>query len=213
MDRLRPRFAAVGAVIPDEVAVSWGRPSQNGRARPNRVVGECWNHEASAAGLPDIFLFPVFADSVEVAGPGPRTHPRCPPGSGRKERLKRSARGLDRIGRMTATTASDQLRPDLHAMAGQIGQSYPHGEIHAPANERKQSTRMLKLSAPGCGYPNRTTRNCSRRGSLTAVAAKDFEVKAPSRTGRYKDESDLRNGSRAATGLRDATATDDIRTN
>lgn len=38
------------------------------------------------------------------------------------------------------------------ALAEQIGQPYPHGEIHAPAEERKQSTRMLKLQCPACGY-------------------------------------------------------------
>lgn len=52
----------------------------------------------------------------------------------------------------------------------------PHGEIHAPTDERKQSTRMLKLQCPGCGYVIRTTRTWLEHGIPVCCCGDDFEV-------------------------------------
>jgi len=173
---LRPRFAAIGSPLPDEIAVSCGWPSQNGRARKNRVIGECWKVEASAAARPEIFVSPMLADSVDVGAV--LVHElihAAHPDAGHRGAFKRSALALGLTGRMTATAPGDQLRHDLVALAEQIGQPYPHGEIHAPADERKQSTRMLKLECPGCGYVIRTTRIWLEVGRPVCCCGGDFE--------------------------------------
>ncbi len=77
---------------------------------------------------------------------------------------------------MTATTPSDQLRNDLIALTDQIDQPYPHGEIHAPSEERKQGSRMLKLQCPGCGYVIRTTRTWLEQGVAVCCCREDFQV-------------------------------------
>jgi hypothetical protein len=77
---------------------------------------------------------------------------------------------------MIATSAGDQLRHDLVALPEQIGQPYPHGEIRAPTHDRKQSTRMLKLQCPACGYVIRTTRTWLDVGVPVCCCGHGFEV-------------------------------------
>jgi hypothetical protein len=173
----RPRFAAIGSPLPDEIAVSCGWPSQNGRARRNRVIGECWKVDASAAGRPEILVSPMLADSVEVSAVlAPELIHAAHPDAGHKGPFKRCALALGLSGRMTATVPGDQLHHDLVALTEQIGQPYPHAEIHAPAEQPKQSTRMLKLQCPGCEYVVRTTRTWLEVGIPVCCCGEDFEV-------------------------------------
>ncbi len=125
---LRPLFAAIGSPLPGEIPVSCGWPSQKGRARKNRVIGECWKVEASAAARPEIFVSPMLADSVEVGSV--LVHElihAAHPDAGHKGAFKsnRAALALGLTGRMTATTPGDQLRRDLVTLAEQIGQTHP----------------------------------------------------------------------------------------
>lgn len=98
------------------------------------------------------------------------------PDAGHEGASKRSVLAPGLIGRMTATVPADQLRHDLITLTEQIGQPYPQGEIDVPADERKQSTRMLKLMCPGFGYLIRTTRTCLDVGVPVCCCGEDFEV-------------------------------------
>ena len=74
----------------------------------------------------------------------------------------------------------DQLRHELITLTEYIGRPYPHGEIHAPTDERKQSTRLLKFVCPGCGYLIRTTRTWLEVGVPVCCCGEDFKVASSS---------------------------------
>ena len=61
IEMMRPEFAAAGAPLPENLAVSCSWPSGN----PRTVIGECWVAEASSRGYVEVFISPVLD---QVAG-------------------------------------------------------------------------------------------------------------------------------------------------
>jgi hypothetical protein len=51
IEMIRPEFAAAGAPLPENLAVSCSWPSGN----PRTVIGECWVAEASSRGYVEVF--------------------------------------------------------------------------------------------------------------------------------------------------------------
>jgi hypothetical protein len=77
---------------------------------------------------------------------------------------------------MTATIPTDELRRQLEELVGEIGEPYPHALLDPRSNERKQSTRLLKLECPGCGYVIRTTQKWIEVGMPTCCCGEEFEA-------------------------------------
>ena len=65
------------------------------------------------------------------------------------------------------------MRRRLEELVSDIGRPYPHGQL-APSDERKQSTRLLKLTCPECGYVIRTTRKWLETGLPTCCCGELF---------------------------------------
>jgi len=61
---VRPEFAAAGAPLPENLAVSCSWPSCN----PRTVIGECWVAEASSRGYVEVFISPVLDQVAGVQG-------------------------------------------------------------------------------------------------------------------------------------------------
>ena len=61
------RFAGNGYTVP-AVHVSTGFPSRNALANNKRSIGQCWDQGASADGVCHIFISPVLAPPLDVAG-------------------------------------------------------------------------------------------------------------------------------------------------
>ena len=168
---LRPRFAAIGSPVPQEIAISCGWPSQNGRARHNRVIGECWKVEPSAVGRPEIFVSPMLADSIEVGAV--LVHElmhAAHPDAGHKgaSKFKRAALALGLTGRMTATSPGDQLRHDLVALVEQIGQAVsprrdPRPHRGAQAEHPDAQAPVSRVRVP---YPHHQDVDGGRRPGL-----------------------------------------------
>jgi hypothetical protein len=79
--------------------------------------------------------------------------------SGHRGNFARIARTLGLAGPMRATQPSEGLALRLSGMASELG-PYPHRALvsRAVVGAQRDSTRMLKVVCPTCGYLLRTTR-------------------------------------------------------
>jgi hypothetical protein len=155
-EKLRPRFAEVGAPLPAELRLSCGWPSKGTTAAHHRVIGECWAAKHSADRHREVFVSPALSSGLEVAAvvvhelvhaAGHMNH-----GAG----FRRVAVALGLPGRMTATVAGETLRAELAAIVSELG-PYPHGALSWGEREPKQTTRLLKVMCGYCGYTARVT--------------------------------------------------------
>ena len=161
--QLRAEFAELGFQSATDAKVSCGWPHKHGLARKNRRVGECWTPESSSAGVCEIFISPLLADTVEVmavlahelahAIVGVRCRHKGP--------FVKAVRAIGLVGKPTSTSAGEAFLPLVEEMRLLRG-DYPHSAMNAESVDREkkkvtQSTRMLKLSCPECGYTVRTT--------------------------------------------------------
>lgn len=149
--------AATGDEMP-EVHVSVGWPSKGGTSLRKRRVGECWRPETSEDGKSHIFLSPTIVDPVQLLGilihelihawdKGEHAH-RGP--------FIEAAKAVGLTPKWTATGVGDDLRVTLQGIADRLGE-YPHSRLTPGVKEKSQTTRMLKLECPECGYVVRTT--------------------------------------------------------
>lgn len=153
VDVLRVRY---NGELPETVHVSVGFTSKGLRSKR---VGECWHANASADSAPQIFVHPGISDGVEVAAivMHELCH-ACRPDAKHGKEFKQLATGLGLTGKMTATVPTDSLRADLGNVVEELG-PYPHPALTGglSSNGPKQSTRMLKVECPECGYIVRTS--------------------------------------------------------
>lgn len=159
VELLRPLFAAVHAELPRHVRVSCGWPSVGGTRSSKRVVGEAWSTRASADGHAEVFVSPVLAKGVDVAGVlvHELVHVAVGHDAGHGPLFARAAKALGLEGKMTSTVVGAKLGALLATMVHQLG-AYPHGAMSATErNKPKQGTRMLKVECPACGCIVRMT--------------------------------------------------------
>src|SRR5579859_270672 len=154
---LLPKFKAAGYPLPAKVRVSCGWPSHGGTGRRQQVEGQCWPAEASENGTPEVFISPVLADPLRVAGVLVHELIHALPIHGHASEFKRPAVALGLFFNVTATTESKALKEELAALIKTIGK-YPHGKIKVSHSlVKKQTTRLLKAECPSCGYTVRVT--------------------------------------------------------
>jgi hypothetical protein len=77
---------------------------------------------------------------------------------------------------MTATVAGPVLDGRLLTISDKLGR-YPHAAINPGSKSKlKQSTRMIKLECPDCGYTVRTTRKWIDQGMPTCPCETPMEL-------------------------------------
>jgi len=156
-DSIRPWYEALGHPIP-EVQLACGFPSSGIRSK---TIGECWSPAASADGRkPQIFIHPKYDNAVTVAEILVHELVHAAVGNKCKHHgpFKTVAIALGLAGEMKATHAGPELIERLGPVLEAIG-PYPHSALAGLVNpKKKQTTRMIKLTCPGCGYVIRTTR-------------------------------------------------------
>lgn len=164
VEKLRPLFISEGITIPDKVRVScaWAK-----RASANSV-GWCWHREVSASGISEIQISPERADSVEVLGilTHELIHASDDGESKHSGYFRTSALALGLEGKMTATHPGDRLTETFTRFASELG-PYPHSAINPKKQIGKQTTRMIKVQCPTCGYVVRTTQKWIEMGLPT----------------------------------------------
>jgi predicted Zn-ribbon and HTH transcriptional regulator len=147
-------FKPVGENV-TEMRVSVGLPSKRALSSKNRRIGECWSGNASADGVPTVFISPLEEDAVGVLAilAHEMIHAKGINGHGKDFKLVAMKIGLD--GPMTATHADTKLTAQLEKVKEKLG-DYPHVALD-PSNRKKQTTRLIKCMCRDCGYIVRTT--------------------------------------------------------
>jgi len=162
---LRPMFREAGQPIPRKVRASCSWPSKSALAKRRKRIGEAWCSKQSADGSFEIFISPLLDDPIEVSAVLVHELVHCAVGVAEKhgKRFGALARAVGLEGKMTSTTASDELKAKLKTITKGIGK-YPHAELKYSNAPPKQSTRMKKLECPDCGYTVRTTQKWIEAG-------------------------------------------------
>lgn len=146
-----------GETVPT-VRVSVGFPSKGGgRGGKLKTIGECHPSSMSADNLHQIFIHPTLDESARVLGVllHELIHATLPANVGHGKEFARLATACGLEGKMTATTESAELVERLNAITEKIGQ-YPHAKLDL-SNQKKQTTRMVKMVCDECGYIARTS--------------------------------------------------------
>ena len=148
---------------PTQIRVSVGWPG--GRGKKGNVIGQCWHKSASGDDTWEIFISPKLDNTVQILSV--LTHELCHVAdqneNGHRGRFKTLATAVGLTGKMTETTAGEELTGRLKALSDDLG-PFPHAALAAATGSgsttHKQATRMLKLQATGCrcDYTVRTTR-------------------------------------------------------
>jgi hypothetical protein len=161
---LHPSFESIGHRIPDHVRVTCGWPSKAALSRSRRTIGECWSSAASADQTVEIFISPCLADALQVAETLVHEMIHAGGAMGHRGSFPRIAKAIGLKKPWRATQGTRELKGRLNALISKIG-PYPHATLDASMMpHKKDSTRMLKLVCPDCGYVVRTTARWIKAG-------------------------------------------------
>ena len=157
--RLRPAFTRNGVTLPESVKVSVGFPSKHSTGARLVALGQCWDASASADGVAQVFISPLLDEPVQVLAVlvHELVHAAVGCECGHKAPFKRAALAMGLEGKMTATVAGPALTVTLTAMAEALGE-FPHAKLTPGAADKKQTTRMLRVTCSECDYLCRLTR-------------------------------------------------------
>jgi hypothetical protein len=126
------------------VRVSCGWPSSRGMSSQQATIGQCFPPQMCADGVPQIFVSPRIADSIQVLGVllHELIHAAVGCEFGHGKEFSQVARRLGLEGKPTATTVGPQLHLALQEFVNARGR-YPHATIAATKKEKKGSRLRL----------------------------------------------------------------------
>lgn len=182
---MHPWLVEAGAGPRPKYRISVGWPL-GGRATPKKGggshrIGECFSPGSSKDGTSEIFISPLLEEPTLVLGT--LLHELVHAYVGVKARhgpmFRKPAVALGLEGKMTATVVGAALMPKLVTMAAKIGE-FPHKGMTVGENplKPKQTTRMLKVECPACGYTLRTSAKWIEVGLPTCVCGTKMESDA-----------------------------------
>ncbi len=157
--KLQPLFEEHGYKVPANIRYSCGWPSKSALSAKHRRIGECWSKDASSDEQFEIFISPALGEPLRALDVLVHEIVHAVVGlkEGHNATFKRCAVAVGLEGKMTATTASEQLIKRLKGVHEELG-AYPHGALVGMTNGRKkEGTRLIKCTCPECGYNVRTT--------------------------------------------------------
>jgi hypothetical protein len=174
-EQLKPAFLETGAEIPEKVRVTCGWPSHGGRGTKKRVTGECWPAKKSRDAHFEIFISPTMDNPIEVLGTliHELVHAAVGLDQGHKAAFRTAATALGLTGKMTATEVGEELEGRLHDLSAKLG-DYPHAELDPTQQKKPQSTRMLKIQCPACGWMARTSKKWMELGLPTCACGEQM---------------------------------------
>lgn len=180
--RLRPLFKAQGVEIPKDVRVSIGFGPTGARQENQTILGVTCKRILSETGNPEIFISPEDASAITMLATlvHELIHAWNDCEDGHTGPFRRTALAVGLEGKMTATTAGEELLATLTKLADEMGPypgskmniyqgrpmiPGPDGQLPGPitSGPKKQGTRMIKRTCQHdpeseCfGYAVRTT--------------------------------------------------------
>lgn len=171
IEMLRPHFAAHGAELPaTRVSVGW----PGGRGKKAHTIGQCWPPTLSADGTAEIFISPAIQDPQETIATLAHEliHAWDKNQHGHKGPFVTMMRAIGLEGKPTASVAGPMLAALIGSITTELGH-YPHAAL-SDTGRKKQTTRMIKLECPECGYTIRTTRRWIAVGMPTCPCGTEF---------------------------------------
>ena len=179
--RVKPIFEGAGLTLADNYKMScgWSSRGAKGKAGLSRI-GECWSPVSSSGGFTEIFISPVIDDSVTVAATLVHELLHAVIGVEHKHDkvFGRFAKHLGLKGPMKSTTPGDALTGRLNTLISELG-NYPHARMEVLTNgKKKQSTRMLKVVCPQCGYTVRIAAKWLEEGVPTCPCGTEMQEQA-----------------------------------
>lgn len=173
IDKPRPLFAAQGCVLPTNIRVTVGFTSRGGK----KAIGQVWSDTASEGGFFDIFVHPSIP---QVRALDVLVHELCHIGAGlkcgHKGKFSILAKAMGLVGKMTATTASEELTATMNNLDLP---PYPHFLLNTDSEStapKKQTTRMHKASCPCCEYTIRISQKWIEEAGLPRCPRCDVEL-------------------------------------
>jgi len=133
------------------VRVSCGWPARGGLGARAAVIGQCFPPAMCQDGVPQIFVSPRIAESIQVLGVllHELVHAAIGCQYGHRKEFSQAARRVGLAGPPTATTVGDTLRPVLERFVAAYG-PYPHAAIQPRVKEKVGS----RLRLYECQCPN-----------------------------------------------------------
>jgi len=175
VEELRPVFAAQGHTLPAAIAVTCGFPSTASRSG---AIGQCWSAAASSGGTVEVLISPELADPSRVfdvlihelahSAPGCFSHGVT------FQRLCSAMLLIPAASSWTATVAGPAFKAAYSPIIDSLG-AYPHTTL-SMSKRKVQTTRMLKLICPTCGYTIRTSAKWLALGIPTCHDGDTFNV-------------------------------------
>jgi len=157
IDASRNKFTEVNAPIPPNVRVAVGFTS---RGLKGARIGECWSDVSSDDGHFEIFLKPTLTDAALICATLTHEliHAAVGLDKGHSGPFKRVATSLGLTGKMTSTVASQDWFVWALPIIEELG-PMPYGAIHGGLSSarKKQTTALLKVECPLCGFIARVT--------------------------------------------------------
>lgn len=148
-------LAKAGHPVPAGARVSFGLSPRAAR----KTLGFCFHSTASSEGIREVFIGPHITDPVEMVGVVMHelTHAALPDGEAHGRTFSKVVRELGLVGKPTATTVGPELKEVIET---QFLATHPYcaGHIDLGIGFKKQTTRLIKVACPHCGYTARTTR-------------------------------------------------------
>jgi hypothetical protein len=179
VERLRPLYRDAGYQLPDRIKVSCGWPTHRAIAPTgkSRTIGQCFSTQCSAGQVNEIFVSPCISDAAQAAAVlcHELIHALDDCRNGHKGPFRRVATAIGLAGKMTATHAGPDLAECLNALCAELG-PYPHATLDYEIGRKKQTTRLLKVSCPDCGYTVRTTRQWIEQGLPTCPCGAEMQA-------------------------------------
>lgn len=165
VERVNSLLRDLADVEVPEVRVSVGWPSRGGTSLKRRTVGECWKPHTASDGISQIYISPVLEDPVDILGvlTHELIHAWDRGESGHRGAFVKASKAVGLTAPWTATSVGPDLKPLLEEVVEDLGE-YPHVKLTPSVKEKVQSTRMIKLECPICGYIARTTRKWIETG-------------------------------------------------
>lgn len=177
-------FEHLDLVVPEKIKLSCGWPVSGGLRTKRRVIGQCFNPQCSADGSHEIFISPWLADRHDVAATVVHEVLHAVVGTehGHKGPFRSGMKVVGLEGKPTATTLGEDLRDMLTNVFSDYP-PYPHAtlDLTKEPTVKKQSTRMLKATCPGClgsdhEYTVRMSRKVADLGMPQCPFCKEFEL-------------------------------------
>ena len=153
VDAVAPIFQEKGFWVP-RVRVSCAIPSTSGRGS---AVGQCWGRSMSEDGVNEIFISPVYANSVEVLDT--LVHELVHAVDDCEHRhgpeFKKIALAVGLQGKMREASAGPELKARLTQLAQSLEQSwgpYPHAKLKVMRSIFPSPKLSPRAACPVCGF-------------------------------------------------------------